>query len=62
MSKADWTVTTWEGNRRAQQEAFIRLSFREKILELERMSEVVEALQAGRGKGSTVSVVRGTKS
>jgi hypothetical protein len=48
MSDTDWEVTTWEGNRRAQREAFMRLSFREKILELERLSDVAEALQKGR--------------
>lgn len=45
MSRVDWEVTTWDGNRGAQQEAFMRLSFREKILELERMSEVAAVLQ-----------------
>ena len=45
MSDVDWKVTTWEGNRSVQQAEFMRLSFREKILELERMSEVAAALQ-----------------
>jgi len=48
VSEADWRLTTWEGSRRAQHDAFRRLSFREKILALERMAEVIEALQAGR--------------
>jgi hypothetical protein len=47
VSRFDWEVTTWDGNRRAQQDAFMRLSFREKILELERMSEVAAVLQRG---------------
>lgn len=50
MSDFDWEVTTWEGNRRAQRNAFSRLSFREKILELERLSDMAEALQKGRSK------------
>lgn len=56
MSEADWTVATWEANRRLQQDAFSRLSFREKIMELERMAEVAKALGSGRrprrGRGS----------
>lgn len=36
----DWSLTTWEGNRRRQGETFRALSFREKVEALERMSEV----------------------
>ncbi len=36
----DWSLTTWEGNRRRQREAFRALTFRQKVEALERMAEV----------------------
>lgn len=38
----DWSVTTFEGNRRRQHEEFRALSFREKLMRVEQMSAVVE--------------------
>lgn len=38
----DWNLTTFEGNRRRQQEEFHALSFREKLEVIEEMGEVVE--------------------
>ncbi len=42
----DWILTTFEGLRRAQHEAFRALSFREKLLRLEEMDEVAKQLAA----------------
>ena len=44
----DWSATTWEGHRRAQQEEFMRLPFREKIQIMEDLGEVAEVLRKGR--------------
>lgn len=40
----DWSLTTWEGNRRAHHRAFLALPFREKLLLIEQFEEVAEAL------------------
>lgn len=37
---ADWSVTTWEGNRRQQHRDFYALSFRQKLEMVEQMGEV----------------------
>ncbi|NBX33153.1 MAG: hypothetical protein EBR07_10605, partial [Planctomycetes bacterium] len=42
----DWSLATFAGLRRAQHEAFQALSFREKLLRLEEMDEVVKQLAA----------------
>ena len=51
----DWSLTTFEGNRRRQHEAFRALSFREKLLRLEQMSEVAQIFVADklRRRGSS---------
>lgn len=36
----DWSVTTYEGNRRRQHQEFRSLSFREKLARIEEMGEV----------------------
>jgi hypothetical protein len=38
----DWTLTTWEGNRRRQHEEFRALPLRTKLAMIEQMSEVSE--------------------
>lgn len=43
----DWSLTTFEGNRRRQHQEFRALTFREKLAALEDMAEIV-ALFAGR--------------
>jgi len=43
-----WESATFEGNRIRQHRAFHALSFREKILRIEQMNEVAEALRRGR--------------
>jgi hypothetical protein len=37
---ADWSTASFDGNRRAQHAAFRALTFREKLVRLEQMSEV----------------------
>lgn len=36
----DWSLTTWEGNRRRQHRDFLKLSFREKLEVVEHLGEV----------------------
>lgn len=48
MKDAPWHLASWEGNRRAQHRAFMELTFREKLQELERMEEVAELFEARR--------------
>lgn len=38
--RIDWSLTTWDGNRRRQRDGFRALPFREKVEALERMAEV----------------------
>ena len=40
----DWSLTTWEGNRRRQHAEFRSLPFREKLLVLEQLEEVSNAV------------------
>jgi hypothetical protein len=57
----DWSVTTWEGNRRRQHREFRALPFREKMEIIERMGEV-EALFAARRRARGAPVRgRGTE-
>ncbi|MGH2570884.1 MAG: hypothetical protein ACRDGR_06640 [bacterium] len=57
----DWSVTTWEGNRRRQHREFQALSFREKMEVIEQMGEV-EALFAAKRRARGVPVRgRGTE-
>jgi len=44
----DWSLTTFEGNRRAQHLAFLALPFREKLLMIEQLGELAEALARSR--------------
>jgi len=41
----DWSLASFDGNRRAQHAAFFALSFREKLERLEQMAEVERRLQ-----------------
>jgi hypothetical protein len=38
----DWTLATWEGNRRIQHREFQALSFREKLRVIESLGEVTD--------------------
>lgn len=42
----DWYLTTWEGNRRRQHEAFRALPFREKLAVIEALGEMSSLLVA----------------
>lgn len=46
----DWSLTTWEGNRRAHHRAFLALPFREKLLIIEQFGEVAEMLARSRAE------------
>lgn len=41
----DWSLCTWEGNRRLQHREFRRLTFREKLEALEELGRLVAALR-----------------
>jgi hypothetical protein len=38
----DWSLTSWEGSRRAQLRRWCALSLRQKLLALEEMTEIAE--------------------
>lgn len=40
--EADWSASTWEGNRLRQHREFLALPFREKLRRLEELAEVAE--------------------
>lgn len=42
--ESDWSVTTWEGNRRQQHRDHLALSFREKLVRLEQMEQFASVL------------------
>jgi hypothetical protein len=46
--KVDWSLTTYEGNRRRQHQEFRALSFREKLKRIEEMEAVAEHFAARR--------------
>lgn len=50
-SAIDWSLTTWEGNRRAQLRQWQQLSLRERLEALEAMNETAAALAAARHEG-----------
>lgn len=47
-SEIDWALATFDGVRRAQEREFLALSFREKLLRLEQMSDVAARLRLDR--------------
>ncbi len=46
--REDWSTATFEGSRRARDEAFRRLTFREKVEAIEEMNRVAEVLSGRR--------------
>ncbi|CAG0965835.1 hypothetical protein PHYC_00978 [Phycisphaerales bacterium] len=46
----DWSLTTFEGLRRKQQEEFAALPFSEKLARIEEMNEVAEMFETARAK------------
>ena len=51
----DWSLVTWRGNRRRQHQEFAALTFREKLLAVERLGEVT-AFFARRAKARAAAV------
>jgi hypothetical protein len=53
----DWSLTSWEGSRRAQLRRWRALSLRQKLLALEEMTEVAEHFgrmrETGKMRGPT---------
>jgi hypothetical protein len=47
-AKIDWSLCTWEGSRRAQQQAFFALSLREKLEAVEEMADLARRFQEER--------------
>lgn len=47
----DWSLTTWEGNRRAQLRQWQKLSVRERLEALDAMNETAAAFAAARREG-----------
>jgi hypothetical protein len=46
--ETDWSLTTFEGNRRRQHQQFHALSLREKLARVEQMGEVAEHFASSR--------------
>ena len=44
----DWSLATFEGLRRAQEQEFLALSFREKLLRIEQMADLAARLRRDR--------------
>lgn len=49
--KIDWSLTSWEGSRRAQLRRWCALSLRQKLLALEEMTEIAEHFGRVRATG-----------
>lgn len=47
----DWSVTTWEGSRRAQLRQALKLTLRERLEAVEGMAEVARRFQEMRAQG-----------
>jgi hypothetical protein len=49
--RIDWSLTSWEGSRRAQLRRWRALSLRQRLLALEDMTEIAEHFQRMRETG-----------
>ncbi|MCC7195441.1 MAG: hypothetical protein IT356_07800 [Gemmatimonadaceae bacterium] len=68
MPDTDWTAVTWDGSRREQHRAFLRLPFSEKLLVLEELAATADLFMSRReargapnrypGASPTPSIVR----
>ncbi len=47
----DWSLTTWEGSRRAQLRQWCKLSLRERLCALEEMGEIAQQFADMRERG-----------
>lgn len=55
----DWSVTTWEGNRRAQLRRALELTLRERLQAVEDVAEVARRFEEMRAKGEFRSAAGG---
>lgn len=47
----DWSLTTWEGSRRAQLRRSLELSLRERLLAIDEMAKLAQAFAQARAEG-----------
>ena len=47
----DWSVTTWEGSRRAQLRYSLQLSLRERLEAIDEMARLAQAFSKARAEG-----------
>jgi len=50
----DWSATTWAGARREQVRQWLKLTVRERLLAVEEMGRVAQALQSSRAAPTNV--------
>ena len=53
--EVDWSVTTWEGNRRAQLRRWCRLSLQDRLEALDAMHDLAETFSKARAEGRLTS-------
>lgn len=58
----DWSLTTWEGSRRAQLRHALRLTLRERMEAVEGLADVARRFQQMRERGELKRVPRDAKS
>lgn len=56
----DWTLTTWEGSRRAQLRRALELTLRERLEAIEGLADVARRLEEMRARGEFVSAPNGS--
>ncbi len=54
-AEIDWSLTTWEGSRRAQLRQALRLTLRERLQAAEGMAEVAERFRELRESGKLIA-------
>jgi len=57
----DWTLTTWEGSRRAQLRHALAMTLRERMEAVEGLADVARRLQDMRVQGELKTVSKSTK-
>lgn len=57
----DWSLTTWEGSRRAQLRHALTLTLRERMAAVEGLADVSRRLQEMRAKGELRAVSQATQ-
>ncbi|MBI2294390.1 MAG: hypothetical protein HYU73_29415 [Betaproteobacteria bacterium] len=56
----DWSLTTWEGSRRAQLRHALKLTLRERLEAVEGLADVMRRFEEMRAKGEFTSATGGT--